>query len=263
LLPGGDWVVSWGFNSYMTELDSQGVPRLTISYQPTSLFSYRVAPVAASIAALRLGMDAMVPPLDHIASTILVPAAGDELRGAEFLDAGTPYVAGVTKVEFRATGGSLHDAIVATAQPTRWGWIGSWNTSSVADGTYGVQAVVYSDAGAIARTPSIALIVGNSPTTSVLVPGSGATLSGASYLDARAVDAGGNAGITKVEFRATGGSLHDAVVATAAPTIYGWIGQWNTNAAANGSYTLQSVVYNRAGSVARSPSIAVTVHNGA
>jgi hypothetical protein len=245
----------------MTELDSQGVPRVTISYQPTSLFSYRVAPVAASIAALRLGMDAMVPPLDHIASRILEPAAGDELRAAEWLDAGTPYLAGITKVEFRATGGSLHDTIVATGQPSPYGWLGSWNTAGVADGSYAVRGVVYTSAGVIAQTPSVSMIVGNSPTTNIVEPGPGTTLSGATWLDARAVDAGGNADITKVEFRATGGSLHDAVVATAQVTVYGWLGQWNTTAAANGTYSLQSLVYNRAGSVARSTSVTVTVHN--
>jgi hypothetical protein len=246
----------------MTELDSQGVPRVTISYQPTSLFSYRVAPVAASIAALRLGMDARVAPLDQIAvSKVLVPAAGDELRAAEWLDAGTPYLAGITKVEFRATGGSLHDTIVATGQLSPYGWLGSWNTAGVADGSYSVQAVVTNDVGTVVRSDAVSLVVGNSPTTSILVPGTGTTLSGATWLDARAVDAGGNADITKVEFRATGGSLHDAVVATAQVTVYGWLGQWNTTAAANGTYSLQSLVYNRAGSVARSTSVTVTVHN--
>jgi hypothetical protein len=57
----GDWLASWGTANYVTELTPKGVPVFTVSYAP--YFSYRVAPVAASIAQLRHGMDAMVPPL--------------------------------------------------------------------------------------------------------------------------------------------------------------------------------------------------------
>jgi hypothetical protein len=57
----GNWLASWGAATYVTELTPRGVPVLTISYSP--YFSYRVAPVPATIAALRHGMDARVPPL--------------------------------------------------------------------------------------------------------------------------------------------------------------------------------------------------------
>jgi hypothetical protein len=63
-LPGGDWVISWGGNDFMTELNSQGVPQITITYPGT--FSYREADVAAPISALRRGMDAMVPTLTGV-----------------------------------------------------------------------------------------------------------------------------------------------------------------------------------------------------
>jgi len=56
----GDWLASWGTAGYVTELTPGGVPVLTVSYAP--YFSYRVAPVAPSIAALQRGMDAMVAP---------------------------------------------------------------------------------------------------------------------------------------------------------------------------------------------------------
>ena len=60
-LPGGDWMVDWGFVNYVTELTPQGTPVIQINYAP--FFSYRAAPVMASDAALSRGMDAMVPPL--------------------------------------------------------------------------------------------------------------------------------------------------------------------------------------------------------
>ena len=60
-LSSGDWLASWGTAEFATELTPLGVPVLTVSYSP--YFSYRVAPVTASMGALRAGMDAMVSPL--------------------------------------------------------------------------------------------------------------------------------------------------------------------------------------------------------
>jgi hypothetical protein len=61
LIKGGHWIASWGYNDFTTELNSVGVPQLTITYPGE--FSYRVAPLAATIEALRAGMDSMVAPL--------------------------------------------------------------------------------------------------------------------------------------------------------------------------------------------------------
>jgi hypothetical protein len=60
-LPGGNWVVQWGANPYMTELDPSGNPVLTISYQGTT-FSYRAVPILPGVVSadqLRQGMDNM------------------------------------------------------------------------------------------------------------------------------------------------------------------------------------------------------------
>jgi hypothetical protein len=65
-LAGGDWVMSWGDNDFVTELNPQGVPQLTITYP--GYFSYREADVLASVSALRQGMDAQVPPLTGVSS---------------------------------------------------------------------------------------------------------------------------------------------------------------------------------------------------
>ncbi len=79
-------------------------------------------------------------------------------------------------------------------------------------------------------------------------------------VDASASD---NVGVTSVEFRATGGALHDAVVGPATLTIYGWIGTWNTTGVADGTYTLQSVAVDAAGNTGRSAAITVKVDNTA
>jgi Arylsulfotransferase (ASST) len=62
LLPGGNWLVQWGDNPFMTELDPNGTPVVTIQYNMGSAFSYRAVPVAPGVVsgdALRQGMDAM------------------------------------------------------------------------------------------------------------------------------------------------------------------------------------------------------------
>jgi hypothetical protein len=62
-LSSGHWVVSWGFNSFISELDPAGNPVLTIAFTGTT-FSYRAQPLepgALDRATLHAGMDAMNP----------------------------------------------------------------------------------------------------------------------------------------------------------------------------------------------------------
>ena len=74
--------------------------------------------------------------------------------------------------------------------------------------------------------------------TRLLVPSDGAVLAGAPYLDA---GAGDSPGVTKVVFEVSGGTLSNQVIATATPTIVGWLAQWNTTTVPNGTYTLETV----------------------
>ena len=96
-----------------------------------------------------------------------------------------------------------------------------------------------------------------SPSTSVLIPSSGATLSGSTYLDA----SGSNA--TSVEFLLFGGSYgyNAPVVCTATPTYYGWLCSWNTTTVPDGSYALVSEGSGTGGTAFSAP-ININVHNG-
>jgi hypothetical protein len=96
-----------------------------------------------------------------------------------------------------------------------------------------------------------------SPSTAILVPSTGATVSGSSVV----LDASASAGVTQVQFELTGGSLTDSLIATAAPTYYGWIAEWNSNTVADGTYTLQSVATEGTSS-ATGTGISITVTNG-
>jgi hypothetical protein len=95
--------------------------------------------------------------------------------------------------------------------------------------------------------------------TSVTIPSTGATQSGTAAL----LDATTSANVTKVSYEVSGGpsNLSDQVIATGTATLYGWLAQWNTSTAPNGTYTLQSVASYAGGVAGTSPGISVTVAN--
>ncbi len=184
---------------------------------------------------------------------LLIPSNGASLSGTQYLDASAS--SNTTRVEFRLTGGSLNNALIATATRTYYGWLAGWNTTSVLNGTYTLQSVAYYSDGASGTSPGITLSV-NNPTTAVITPSNGATVSGTTTLDAAASNA------TSVEFRLFGGSFgySGPVVCTASPTYYGWLCSWDTTTVPNGSYALLSEAFNSGGS-AFSSGVSITVSN--
>ena len=95
------------------------------------------------------------------------------------------------------------------------------------------------------------------PSTTVIVPASGATVSGISQV----LEAASSPGVTLVQYEITGGLLNDSVIATVSPTIYGWVAKWNTTTVPNGTYALQSVASLSAGGSGTSPPVSVIVNN--
>jgi hypothetical protein len=194
-------------------------------------------------------------------TAVLVPSSGARVSGQKaVLDASASGPGHITSVQFVLNGGSLSHAVVATGTPTLYGYLAQWDTTGVANGTYTLQSEVTEAGGTTAMSPGITVNVDNTPlTTGVLVPSSGATLSGAkAILDA---SASGPGHLTSVPFVLNGGSLSNDVVATAVPTLYGYLAQWDTTGVANGTYTLQSVATESEGPTALSPPITVTVSN--
>jgi peptidoglycan/LPS O-acetylase OafA/YrhL len=96
------------------------------------------------------------------------------------------------------------------------------------------------------------------PVTAIIHPSSGAVLSGTQILDSTATD---NVPIRKLEYRITGGAHQVAVIGSATFSLDGAILRWNTKTVPNGHYRLQSIVYDAAGKVGRSPAISVSVSN--
>jgi hypothetical protein len=70
----------------------------------------------------------------------------------------------------------------------------------------------------------------------MVLPSNGSTVSGDQSLDASS-----SPSVTSVRFELTGGGLNDHVISKGKPTLYGWVGRWNTNTVPNGTYTLKSV----------------------
>jgi hypothetical protein len=96
------------------------------------------------------------------------------------------------------------------------------------------------------------------PTTSVVLPANGATISGNAALDAVASSA---VGISSVQFEITGGSLMNDVIAAGTPTLYGYLAEWNSTTVPNGTYALSSVATDSANNVTTSSPFTIIVSN--
>jgi hypothetical protein len=187
-------------------------------------------------------------------TTVVLPSNSATSSGSQVLDAAASP--GVTKVQYEVSGGSLTNAVIATATPTIYGWLATWNTTAVPNGTYTLQSVA-TQSGLTGTSPGITITVNNAnPTTTIVLPSNNATSSGNQLLDAAA-----SPGVTKVQYEVSGGSLTNAVIATATPTIYGWLANWNTTTVLNGTYTLQSVASYAGGVSGTSAPITVSVTN--
>jgi hypothetical protein len=163
-------------------------------------------------------------------------------------------------VEFWLFGGSYGYSghLVGTATPTYYGWLYSWNTTTVPNGSYALLSEAFGPGGS-AFSSHVSITVNNAPlpTTSVVIPSNGATPSGtAATLDATASNA------TSVEFRLFGGiyGYSGPVIGTGTLTLYGWLYSWDTTTVPNGSYALLSEAFGSGGS-AFSPGVNITVTN--
>ncbi len=236
------WVAKWNTTSVANGTYSlQSVATDTEGFQTTS------APITVTLN--------NQPP----STAVLIPSGGASLSGTKaLLDASASSAVGIASVTFEVSGGTLSDQVIGTATPTIYGYLAQWNTTAVPNGTYSLQSVATDTVAETTTSSPITVTVDNpAPTTTVLIPSNGATLSGTAAL----LDASASANVTSVKYELTGGTLTDQVVATATATYYGWLGQWNTTTVPNGTYTLQSVAAYSGGVTGTSPGVTVTVAN--
>jgi hypothetical protein len=189
---------------------------------------------------------------------VVIPSSGATLSGKAILDAFASDPAGVSKVEFHVTGGTVSNQLVATATPTIYGWLAQWNTTTVPDGTYTLQSVAFDAIGFSAPGTGITITVHNTPTTAVTIPSNGATQSGGGAL----LDAIASANVNNVNFYLNLPNSTQLLIGNATPTIYGWLGSWNTTTVPNGAYTIQSFATDTSdGLAAFSAPVSITVSN--
>jgi hypothetical protein len=201
----------------------------------------RASKVAVVGAALTLAASMSVVPLQVAgaqspSTSVLVPANGATVSGSQVtLDASAS--AGVTPVYFVVTGGSLsNSAIRPNATTTLYGWITSWNSTTVANGTYSLQSVAI-EGSSTTTSPSISITVNNPPpSVSIVLPPNGATVSGTVVFDAFATP-----GATNVDFAlsAPGCPTRPPSIVpvcdlgNATPTLYGWLLLWSSTSVPN------------------------------
>ena len=111
---------------------------------------------------------------------MVIPSNGATLSGSTLLDASA---SNATSVEFQLFGGvyGFYAPILCTATPTYYGWLCSWNTTTVPNGSYYLCLRPLASSGS-AFSSGVSITVSNPPTTSVLLPSNGATLSGTAAL---------------------------------------------------------------------------------
>jgi hypothetical protein len=99
--------------------------------------------------------------LPHLSTSVLRPVSGATLSGTSVLDARAAGFYGVTRVEFLLTDGAHHRAPIGTGHLTIVGWLATWNTASVANGTYAVQSVAYDSSGGSRVSSSTTITINN------------------------------------------------------------------------------------------------------
>jgi peptidoglycan/LPS O-acetylase OafA/YrhL len=92
--------------------------------------------------------------------TVVVPRDGMSVKGMQLVLATAPYHLGVSKVEFRLTGGALHNQLIATTDfTTEWNFL--WNTTTVPNGSYKLHSVAFDAGGHHISSKEITVRVAN------------------------------------------------------------------------------------------------------
>jgi hypothetical protein len=96
------------------------------------------------------------PPLR---TTVLWPSDGATISGRQLL--GATSSAGVSNVQFELTGGALSHSVIVTATRTEYGWLASWTTTDVPNGTYTLRSVASGPGGDHDTSPAITIRIAN------------------------------------------------------------------------------------------------------
>jgi subtilisin family serine protease len=171
------------------------------------------------------------------AVSITYPANGAVLSGTINVSVQASDNVGVTKVE-------LYRNSTLVGNKTTAPYVFMWNTSTVSDGSYGLQSKAYDAAGNVGVSSVVSVQVRNAPVDSIppvvniTFPLDGSTVARKStvVITANATD---NVGVTKVQFY-----INSQLVCSDTTTPYSC--SWRVPAAAGKSYTLMAKAYDAA-----------------
>jgi hypothetical protein len=174
------------------------------------------------------------PSTANATTEVLIPSTGADLSGTHaVLDASASGSNGdtIANVGYTLTGGTNNQLGGAPATPTLYGYLGVIDTTRFPNGTYTLQSVATDSSGGTVYSPPVTVTVNNpTPTTSVLLPSNGSTVSGSVVLDAIA-----SANAYQVGFK-----LDGQTIASATGSLWGRYAIWNSATVPNGTYRLWS-----------------------
>jgi glucose/arabinose dehydrogenase len=225
-----------------------GSPNLGTQYFAGLIDEVRVYNRALSQAEIQTDMNTPIAPdVTNPTVSITAPAAGN-VSGTINVTANASDNIGVTGVQFLLNGANLGAEVITTP------WSVSWNTLTVANGTYTLTARARDASGNSTTSPGVIVTVNNDiqlPTVNITAPAAG-TVAGTININA---DANDNVGVVGVQFLLNGANLGTEDLA--APYSI----SWNTTTIADGSYTLTARARDAAGNTATSAGIVVNVLN--
>ncbi|HXW79782.1 MAG TPA: hypothetical protein VEJ84_09790 [Acidimicrobiales bacterium] len=100
-------------------------------------------------------------PLAPLRAAMILPRNGFTLHAKQLLDVIVTDSYDVTSVNYFLSGPGMAKASIATGSQTQYGWIARWNTSTVLNGGYKVDAIVRDADGRSATTRAVEVRVHN------------------------------------------------------------------------------------------------------
>ncbi len=210
--------------------------------------SYSFAVTAYNASGVESSFSNIVSITEQSPPTVAItsPADAVSVSGTVLISVTASDNVGVTKVEFYVNG-------VLKATDTGAPHAYSWDTSSVASGTYTLMAKAYDAAGNVSQSSSSVNVVKDlvAPTVALTSPANNTTVSGIVTISSSASD---NVGVTNVEFYGNGVLLYASNVA---PYSF----NWDTTRVQNGAYSIIAKAYDNASNSSQSSSVTVLVSN--
>jgi chitinase len=198
----------------------------------------------------------LVPPSVYLS----YPANNISVSGTVSVTANASDNVGVTRVEYFVNG-------VLQATDTTTPYVYSWNTATIAAGSYTLMSKAYDAAGNVGQSTNVVVRVVHDttsptlsnnmaldatiPNVSVTAPKISASVKGNVLVAAKASD---NVGVSKVEFY-----VNNVLQATDTVAPYNF--NWLTTTVANGKYALTARAYDASGNFGKSYAVTVYVKN--